>query len=184
MTTDSEINFRLDRLYAAMKATRDESLTTTRIEVVVEGGMKTVKQDFTGGASDAELSNWLHEVIERICSLRDFLDQWAVRNGKDAAKVKRTFESSDLTLLRHVWNGDKHIDPHPHLANFHRGLQLTATADQGAFYIGGRCSGDVAIVTSADVLDKRGNNLGPVQQFIERAITDVEGLCREFGIIL
>src|SRR5580704_663485 len=89
MTTDSEIIFRLDRLYAAMKVARDETLATTKTEVVVKGNLKIVKQDFTGGASDADLSNWLHEVIERIVSLRDFLKEWAQRNGKDAAKLQR-----------------------------------------------------------------------------------------------
>jgi hypothetical protein len=71
MATDRDLLFRLNRLQRAMRDTRSPDLTTLRTHVVSNAEGVLVSQDFRSGATDEDLSNWLHQVIGLVTHRKD-----------------------------------------------------------------------------------------------------------------
>lgn len=202
---DNDLHARIRRLYAATGEAVEHDLTkfpTTVVSGRTASGSKLrgFFQDFSGGRSEAEISNSLHSLIALVAGLEYHLRKWAAHNGKSAGLVQETFNRSDaLKIVHDLWNNDKHGYPPlkrngksgraPRLESVHRVMQLRAEKNSWAMIRIDRHgkpvkSGDgtAQVVITGDVIDLHGAKIGNVDTILARAVQDCEELLRAFGI--
>lgn len=199
---DDAILHRLDRIYSAIGSIEEEDLEKLRATVIRTEKAFSIIQDFRGGFSDADLSNYAHGVIHGIANLGDHLRRWAAQNGQDKAKVNETVDiSPDLQIIIDLSNNDKHGYPPrngghskkaPQLTEVTRlmrlqtqekkdsGIGMTFAADGKPIFFG---DGTAKAVITGDVVDAQNNRIGDLYDISINAVGAWEKLITHFGLI-
>lgn len=200
---DSEIEARIARLHAAIGRVVERDFSRLPARIIKKPGSIAVVQDFSGGASEAQLSDALHSLIGNVAGFPDHLTHWGRTHAVSADSIYNFFKaSSDFCIVRDLWNNDKHGYPPtkgdgwskkaPRLLSARRVMQLKTGAHagstsymtmgkDGAPKIGG--DGDTHTTLTGEVVDKLGNGLGEAHEFIERSIRLCEAALRQFGVV-
>ena len=139
---DHALHLRIRRLYAAIGAAQETDMSRLPARVVSTPRFLDIIQDFSGGASSAELENMAISVILNVASLRDHIRRWASRTDRDKGKVDETFEKSlALKIVQDLFDRDKHAGPgrnggysgcSPMLSNIGRVMRLQTQARAGS----------------------------------------------------
>jgi hypothetical protein len=201
MSTE-ELLRRLRRLHVALEGIREPELGKFVPTVTVDDGVLTVAQDFSGGASEAEIEHAAHGLVHSIASLRDPLRRWAKKQSKATDRIDGAFRTGDLAVLVALDNHEKHGGPprpgsgelDRRLANLDRGLQLTTGAKAGSYVVveftprgprpSGEGGGGVEVVIDGDVLDGTGQVVGQLHGIALAAVDTIEALLHDLGLEL
>ena len=191
---DEDIKARMDRLYAALGRVIERDLNALPPTITTKPGVVAIHQDFSGGESEAELSDALHSSIASVASFHDHLQEWGHRNNVSKETVHTYFKSSpDFCIVRDLWNSDKHggelhkdgwSKQAPTIVSVRRVLEMsgpsTMIVDQrGQAVVSG--DGDVRAVVTGRVVDKQGKSLGDAHDYLERAVKLCETALNHFG---
>ena len=198
---DAKLLERVRRIYSAIGAVEERDPKKLKATVIETKMIRGVFQDFRGGLTDEEMSNYAHMLIHNIANLRDHLRGWAAHHGKDKARVDDTIKASiALQIIADLSNNDKHPYPprdgghsrrSPRLVEIRRVMQLKTQAKKGSTVgmtlgPGGvpRLLGDgtAKAVITGDVLDKDGKPMGDLYDTACKAVEAWEGLLGDFGI--
>lgn len=198
---DDPILQRIRRIYDSIGAIEEHDLSNLGASIVQNERVKGVFQDFRGGLSDGEISNYAHMTIHNVANLQDNLKRWAANNGRDKTKVdKAVNDSLDLQIVKDLSNNDKHGYPprdrghsgkSPRLVDINRVMVLKTKAKKGSTIVMTldtqgipKTAGDgtaKAIITG-DVVDSDGNRIGDLHKIIGRAIEAWENLLNDLGL--
>lgn len=196
-----ELESRLHRIYAAIKATKECDMAQLPAQVLRSEKVVGFFQDFTGNLTKHDMENAAHTVIHNIANLHDHVKRHVASGGGDKARVDDAFNSSmDLRVIKDLSNNDKHGYPprrgghsgrSPRLSNVRRQMRLTAKGGGGwvMMTLGPagvpRIAGDgtgVAVITG-DVVDEDGNAIGDLHEIELRAVKSWEVLLKELGVL-
>ena len=194
---------RVKRLYAAIKASEETEISKFLPKVINDGRRKGFSQDWSGGLTEAELTNIAQSLIYSIAHFDDPLKKWADHNSQDKTKVDLMFNSSlALRIIKDLSNYDKHAYPKrdgghsgksPRVDKFRRVMQMTTKPEKGSFValtftpqgvpkvLG---NGTAKVVVSGDILDKDGNNIGDLHKTAFEAIEAWENVLSDYGVKL
>jgi len=195
-----EFNHRIKRIYAAIGELKEDDITKFQPTVILGEHQIGFIQDWAGEITDEQRSNYVHSLIEVIASFQYYLNQWADQHGKDKTEVKTTFDSSQaLKVIHDLWNVEKHTGKR--LGRNHSGLSpklgeiipvgrltlepgkgMTFTFDkQGKPKVVGK--GKSAVIVTADILDKDGNNIGNFYDVASEALSAWEEVLNKFDVL-
>jgi hypothetical protein len=198
---DSELIDRIKRLYVTLARVAERDLRKFPPRVFADDRVFGFSQDFRGGATEPQLSEALHALINAVASFHDHLQNWAQQRGINRESVHKYFkESVDFCIVRDLWNNDKHGYPprfgswskrDPRVYNIDRVCQLRTRPEKGST-VGltldragrprGFGDGSVSIVITGDVVDDHGNSLGNAHDIIERSVRVCEAALHHFGV--
>ena len=201
MTNQDNLIFRLERIYAAVGASKEVDLSKVPPQVVVSSKGFAIFQDFRGGLSDADLANIVHSMIQNIAGLKDHVKEWLEKKGIDPQKMfDHIYKSDGLMICLDLWNREKHPNlkrsyskKFPKLENVNRVLLLTTKAEKGSAVVMQLTpkgleqtagSGSSEVVVTGDVVDNQGNKLGDIQRFASEAVQAWEDFLRSHGVSL
>jgi len=198
-----ELMNRIQRMYALMNALEESDLTKFKPFWIATNSGIGFYQDWRGGLSDEELSNYAYSLINIVAHFGNHLRKWADTNGKDKTKIDDCFNNSHaLKIVTDLSNIEKHAYPnrrHPHsglaprLGEISRSLQLKAgggssvsfTIDaQGNPKTNVSGTGSVNVVITCDILDEHSNVIGKYDQIMSDAVSAWENVISEFGFSL
>lgn len=191
---------KIERLYEAVKETRDTELANYPPIYEMRGDMVTVTQDFNRGMKSPKLRNVAFEIIRSIADLKDHLRGAAKRAGHDPEEVERVIDvCPSLQLLIDLANCDKHgghskpdkqrSGKSPRLENVRGALRMQTTACPGSF-IGIQLTpqgavpfgdGNAAVIITGDIVDDTGSIIA-LEYTQDQAIVAWEALFARFGI--
>lgn len=205
MANDDLIS-RIQRIYSAVGAVEETDISKFVPQVINDGHRIGFYQDWSGGLSDAELTNIAHSLIHNIANLEDHLRGWAAHNSQDKTKVDAALNSSQaLQIIKDLSNNDKHGYPlrdgghgghsgqSPRVGKIRNLLQLTTKAEKGSsvgvtFTPQGVSrklgSGTAKVITSCDILDRDGNTIGELHTTALEAVKVWESVLGDFGVKL
>ena len=194
---------RVKRLYATIKATEETDFSKFLPKEINDGHRKGFSQDWSGGLSEAELTNIAYSLIYNIAHFDAHLKKWADQNSQDKTKVDDMFNSSlALRIIKDLSNYDKHAYPSrdgghsgksPRVDEFMRTMQMTTKPEKGSFValtftqqgipkvLG---DGTAKVIVSGDILDKDGNNIGDLHKTALEAVEAWENVLGAFGVKL
>jgi len=198
-----DLILRVKRLYAAIKETEETDISKFLPKVINDGHRKGFYQDWSGGLSEAELTNIAHSLIYNIAHFDAPLKKWADRNSQDKTKLDDVFNSSlALRILKDLSNYDKHAYPlrdgghsgkSPRVDEFRRIMQMTTKPEKDSFValtftpqgvpkvLG---DGTAKVIVTGDILDRGGNRIGDFHETAFEAIEDWESVLGDFGVKL
>lgn len=190
LTMIGSIQDRVERLHVSLR--RNVEREFSKFVAVVERTKDAVlvTQDFSGGASNAELSEAIHALIHSIASFDDHLQEWGDANGVLRDSIHQFFaDADDFCIVRDLWNNDKHggYPPRndgwsrkaPRLKDVRRVCELrtSESPNSGVTMTLGRNGqpqsfgdGVTEIVITGEVIDKLGNGQGDAHKIIDRAL--------------
>jgi hypothetical protein len=191
LTTDV-LNERLDRIYAALKVARTRDLSTVTPRVAERSGVREISVVFGAGRTQAELSNILNGLIATIASMKDHARGVFKARGIDPAKAEAIAEQSANTIIRDLFDLDKHGPRRPGEKG-HSGLnprlgeaQAFLRLDGAGVKIGSRVEkvgpGSAELVVDADVLAEDGSRIGGLLDICDDAIRAWENGLASFGL--
>ena len=200
---DDDLISRVQRLHAAIGATEETDVSKFMPTVISDGKRVGFYQDWSGGRSNAELTNAMHILIYNIANLKDLLKKWVVHNGKAKTKVDDAFKrSSALKIIKDLSNNDRHgYDPKkrgnsgksPRVDNINTVMQMTPKPEKGSsmsltFNHQGiprtAGSGTAKVIITGDILDRDGNKIGDLHKTVLEAIKAWESVLDEFDVKL
>lgn len=200
---NDDLILRVKRLYVAIKASEETDISKFLPKVISDGHRKGFSQDWSGGLSEAELTNIAQSLIYSIAHFDAPLRKWADQNSQDKTKVDHMFNSSlALRIIKDLSNYDKHAYPprdgghsgkSPRIDEFRRIMQMTTKPEKGSFValtftpqgvpkVSG--NGTAKVVVSGDILDKDGNNIGDLHKIALEAVEDWENVLSDYGVKL
>ena len=201
--TTNDLILRVQRLYASIGATAETEISKFAPKIINDGHRKGFYQDWSGGLSEADLSNIAHSLIHNIANLRDNLKKWAARNGKDKTQIDTALNNSRaLQVIVDLSNNDKHGYPprnggysgkSPKVDKVERFMQMTTKAEKGSsvrltFNSDGlpKVSGDgtAKVIISGDILDRDDNKIGDLHETTLEAVKTWESVLHDFGVKL
>lgn len=143
-------------------------------------------QDFSGGRSPEDLEIDIHSVIHSLSSLFDHLRAWARSGARGVDNVVVAVRASrDLQIIMDLWTLKKHGNHNrnggwsklrPTLTNIAARMKITARAGQGvaSYFItpDGKqhATPGSFVVTTADVIDGKGQKIGDFHEIATSAI--------------
>jgi hypothetical protein len=177
---------RLDRIYAAVGATRTDDLTRVTPTLRSQGPGRVIRVNFTEAYSRAQVENILFALVESIASMHDHTRcalKRAESNPDDANPIADTDANR---IIRDLSDRDKHAGPRrdhsgrsPELRNPVSFLRTSGAGVILAPQLRKVGPGTAQITVDADVFDGQGNRIGGLTAICERAIADWEaGLSR------
>lgn len=192
---------RIGRIYAAIAAGEEADPKKLRATVVQTDKIKGVFQDFRGGLTDDDLSNYAHTVIHNIANLQDHLRRWGACNGYDKRKVDETFNKSlELQIIKDLSNNDNHGYPPrnggysgkcPQVVDINRVMQLKTQAKKGSgigmtLGAGGVPNsfgdGTAKAIITGEVVGNKNNRIGDLHTIARKAVEAWEQLLADFGL--
>jgi hypothetical protein len=198
---NDDLILRVERLYAAIKASEEIEISKFLPKVINDGHMKGFSQDWSGGLTEAEITNIAQSLIYNIAHFDSTLKKWADQNNKDKTKIARTFNNSPaLRIIKDLCNYDKHVYPprdgghsgkSPRIDKFSRVMQMTTKSMKNSFValtftpqglpkvLG---DGTAKVVVTGEILDEDGNNIGDFHKTALEAIKAWESVLRDFGV--
>lgn len=189
---DLDLRNRIERLYAAMGAVADKDVGKYRPRIVKTKYHQGIYQDFSGGATKAELSNTLHTLIHNVANMRDHLKKWAGKASLDKDGVHKFLHDSDaFCVVCDLSNNDKHGYPPrdgglsgkaPQLGDVGSCLQMTSSGAMMVFSLEGEVthSGSQQRIITADIRDKEGNRIGDAHNYLVEAVRRCEEAMERF----
>ena len=198
---DAEILQRIQRINAAFGHACRTDLKRFPAKILRSQKGTLMMQDFSGGASDAELANVLQSVIHNLASFCDYLRNWAEPRGISRTSIYNYLSRSpDFCIIMDLYNRDKHGPPNgrrgwsrrsPELGRARGVLQMKTQPKKGSTVcmtaglrgepiISG--DGSAHVVVTAEVLDKNGNGIGDVDKYVRGALRFCEGALRDFNV--
>jgi len=199
---DTQLLERIRRLHVAIGRVAESDLSKFPARIYSNDRTRIVEQDFSGGMSDAEISETLHALIHNIASFHDHLQKWGERNGISRGSIHNFLKNSlDFCIIRDLWNNDKHGYPPdrndgwsrkaPRLANAYTICRLSTgpgensstvmtLGKEGKPVARTKGTGSVGVVLTGDVVEKNGNGLGDAHKFIEAALRVCEAAVQRF----
>ena len=200
---NDDLVLRVKRLYAAIKATEETDISKFLPKVINDGHRKGFSQYWSGGLSEAELTNIAYSLIYNIAHFDAPLKRWADQNSQDKTKVDDMFNSSlALRIIKDLSNYDKHAYPprdgghsgkSPRVDKFRRIMQMTTKSEKGSFVALTftpqgipKVSGDgtAKVIVTGDILDKDGNCIGRLHEIALEAVEAWENVLSDFGVRL
>lgn len=196
---NDELRVRLDRIYSAIEAVRENDLTKFKPTIISTDKIIGFVQEFSGGQSPAELQNAAFLLIHNVASLYDHLNGWAAKHGKDKSKVAAAFDASlPIRVVYDLWNRDKHggggrkscSGKFPELGEVHGVLEMTGKAPgKWAVYMPSAHGnviqgGSGCRVITGEIRDKDGVVFHQLSPLLMEAVRDWEKLLVEFGVNL
>jgi hypothetical protein len=193
---------KIERLYEAVKESRDTDLANYPPIYEMRGAMVTVTQDFNRGMKSPKLLNVAFEMIRSIADLKDYLRGAARRAGRDPEEVEKVIDGClSLQLLIDLANLDKHgkhdkpskqrSGMSPRLDNVRGALRMQTGGAAGAF-IGIQLTpqgavpfgdGNAAVIITGDIVDDTGN-ITALDYTQDQSVAAWEDLFAKFGIAL
>lgn len=199
---DSDLVFRLHRIYAAANAVTELDLSKIPAKEIRGNGVMGFIQDFAGTMSPSEMANAAHSLIQKIASLKDHLRRWASENGQTKTEIDNTFDASAaLKIIQDLFDNDKHSGTSrsgghsrqgPRLSDVGRTLRMTTEPRKGARMVLTLGGGGVPVVTgsgtskviiTSEVLASSENNIGDFYDVAVEALKAWEELASKFGIL-
>ena len=200
---NDDLILRVKRLYAAIKASEETDLSKFLPKVIDDGHRKGFHQDWSGGLSEAELTNIAQSLIYGIAHFDAPLKKWANRSSQDKTKVDLMFNSSlALRITKDLSNYDKHAYPprdgghsgkSPRIDEFRRVMQMTTKPVKNSFVAltftpqgVPKVSGDgtTKVVVSGNILDEDGNKIGDLHKIALEAVEAWEIVLSDYGVKL
>ena len=192
---------RIRRIYDSIGDIEEYDPNKFKATVIQNDKIKAVFQDFRGGFSNGDLSNYAHLVIHNLANLQDNVKRWAAHNGHDKAKVDQAVNNSfDLQIIKDLSNNDKHGYPprdrghsgkYPKLVDINRVMQLKTQAKKGST-IGMTLdaqgipkifgNGTSKAIITGNVVDNDDNLIGDFYEIANRAVEAWEQLLDDFGL--
>jgi hypothetical protein len=170
--------YKIERLYEAVKDSRDSDLSNYPPIYEVRGNIVRITQDFNRGLNTPQLRNVAFQIIRSIADLKDHLRGAARHAGHDPEEVESAIDNClSLQLLIDLANFDKHgghdkpskqrSGKSPRLQNVRGALRMQTTGQigaligiqltpQGAVPFGG---GDAAVIITGEIVDDSGKVL-------------------------
>jgi hypothetical protein len=201
---DSELLDRIRRLYSSIEQVFDRDFSKFSASHETRADSILIRQDFSAGASEADLSNAIHTTIHNVASFHDHLQKWGDRHRVSGDKIHDFLKASfAFCVIRDLWNNDKHGWPPtkgkgwsrkaPRLTNIHRACRLqTGTGENssvtmtlganGVPRIQSTGSGSAVVVLTGDVVDETGNKICDANELIEDAVSVCEAAVQNFVI--
>ena len=201
---DADLLTRIHRLHAAIGRVEERELSKFPAGIYSDDQRRVMVQDFSGGMSEADMSESLHGLIHNIASFHDHLQKWGERNRVSRESIHNFLKNSfDFCVVRDLWNNDKHGHPPdrndgwsrmaPRLANVHSVCELSAGPGKASTVMTmgktghpvskTKGKGGVRVVLTGEVVDKNGSGLGDAHRFIDGALRVCEAALRHFGVI-
>ncbi len=200
---NDDLILRVERLNAAIKESEETEISKFLPTIINDGRRKGFSQDWSGGLTEAELTNIAQLLIYSIAHFDAPLKKWADQNSKDKAKIDHMFNSSlALRIIKDLSNYDKHAYPprdgghsgkSPRIDKFRRVMQMTTKPVKNSFVVltftpqgVPKVLGDgtAKVVVSGDILDKDGNNIGELHEIALEAIEAWESVLSDYGVKL
>jgi len=195
-----DIRHRIERLYAAVGATIDEELNKFPPTIAVTDREIFIRQDFTGGLTEAQISNIGFTAIHLLAHLVDHLRGWAKRNGRSKAEVDSTVDNCfAISTLIDLSNRDKHGAPThdagrtgkaPRIDRMRRVMSLSTGPEKGSAVrvqitpsgpnVSG--SGSAAVVVTGEIVASDNTRLGDLRSFLLEALAAWEALLARWGL--
>lgn len=201
---DNELLNRIERLYSSIEQVFDRDFSKFSAIQETRADSILIRQDFSAGDSEADLSNAIHTTIHNIASFHDHLQKWGDRHSVNGNQIHNFLKaSSAFCVIRDLWNNDKHGWPPtkgngwsrkaPRLTNIHRACRLqTGTGENssvtmtlganGVPRIQSTGSGSAAVLLTGDVVDETGNRIGDANELIDDAVSVCEAAFQNFAI--
>ena len=197
-----ELVERLHRIYAAVSETVEGDLAKFPPKVISDEKGFSMYQDFLGGLSDSQISNYVYGLVHNIANLPDHLKRWARKNGHDSDCVDQVFyKSEDFKLIKDLSNNDKHGYPprdggysgiSPQLVDVSRIFRAKTQARPGSFVgitltsSGPKQIGDGAslVIITGNIVDGNGVVVGDCQNVCLNAIAIGEQEMKMWGVIV
>ena len=200
---NDDLIFRVQRLYAAIGTVEETNISKFVPQVINDEHRIGFYQDWSGGLSDAELTNIALSLIHNIANLKDNLKTWAAHNGKDKTQVDAVFSNSEaLKVIQDLSDNEKHGYPprngghsgkSPRVDKINRIMQMTTKAEressvglaftlQGVPRILGK--GTAKVIISGDILDRGNNKIGDLHKTALEAVKVWESILGDFGVKL
>jgi hypothetical protein len=198
---NTELLERIQRIHAAVGSTAERDFSKFPARVYQSQRGRLVMQDFSGGRSEAELTNVLQSLIHNVASFHDHLQKWGERHGIERGAIHRTLRTSgEFCIIRDLWNNDKHGYPPrdakgwsgqaPYISNVRGRMRLTSrTGNSVSMTMGAQGEpivsddGSSRVLVTADVRDKNGNSLGDADRILQGALRACEAALLTFGVI-
>jgi hypothetical protein len=159
-------------------------------QVLLSDRLFEIRQDFSGGLTDAELTNRAHQVIQLLAHLEDHLRSAGVRKDVVDATVRKSFP---IRVLKDLANVEKHggqsrkshSGQSPELRNVRRMLRVRGPVTvlmggDGKMHSHGK--GTAIAVLTADVVGADGEAVGELHELLSDALTDWEVALTETGL--
>ncbi|NQV05746.1 hypothetical protein HQ535_04275 [bacterium] len=178
----------MDRINAALGATRTEDLTKVAPTESVSGGFREVKVDFTSAFSQTEIENMLASLIGNIASMRDHARRAFKDAGIDPDEADAIADEPSNAIVRDLFDREKHGGKSR--SGGYSGLDPKLTKQVSFLRMSGGCvvigpelqkvgAGHACIAVDAEVIDADGNRVGELTAICEAALTAWEdGLTR------
>lgn len=198
-----EIVQRIRRIYASINATVDTDLSDVVPIVRRDGEHSLIHISFRGKATDEEISNAAHSAISNIANFKDHFRRWLRQHGKPMEELDKAVAASfELRVLIDLNNNDKHGYP-PRVGQDHSGVAPRLESLGRAVVFGGTPSepaaSSVEIVIEREpsvslgeaayrsivgrIIDRDGNLVGHLHEFLDKGLADLEGLLLGYGVI-
>ena len=202
MPTD-ELTFRIRRIYAALGAVKENDISKFKTQVIKDSCRVGFYQDWKGGLSDEEISNFAMSLVHNVANLRDNLRKWAANNSKDKTKVDSAFKVSQvLKVIQDLSDNDKHGYPprdggfsgkSPRVEKFERVMSMSTKGGkesfisltfnrQGVPQVSKSGTGEAKVIITGDILDRDGNKIGDLHETLLKAIKDWGKVLTEFDV--
>jgi len=200
---NDDLILRVERLYAAIEASEETEISKFLPKMINDVHSKGFSQDWSGGLTEAEITNIAQSLIYSIAHFDAALKKWAEQNSQDKAQIDNVFNHSlALRIIKDLSNYDKHAYPlrnggysgkSPRVDEFRRIMQMTTKPEKGSFVAltftpqgTPKVSGDgtTKVVVSGDILDKDGNNIGDFHSTALEAVEAWESVLSDFGVKL
>jgi hypothetical protein len=208
--TESEINWRLKRVYAAFEDKSGFRPEDIKAEIHRSDIGLVFSQDFRGGRSQENLDADAASVINEIMGIRDRAKSWLKSRGDDPKKVDDFIRSELAVALVHdLANTDKHgqldgppFSGHkPKVVKVDRAATLAYDAATGTYatsgqfvgptidtwtgqIVGAGSSSNLEVVLISDIQDEGGNKVGELQKVLPDAIYKWEQFLVSLGLVL
>lgn len=200
---DSQLNQRIQRIYAAIGEVTTTDPSTFQSEIRHLGGNNFVAiMDFQGALTLEQLQNIIYSVIYNVANLRDHLKIWAKHKEENVKVVDQAVNTStELKVIIDLSNRDKHGGTPrdgglsgllPDLTNYQRKLVIPAMGKENvrssftfSLFDGEpevQFHGQTHVQISADIVNSKKQKIGDIMKYLDEAVSQWEQVLSIFGL--
>lgn len=198
---DAAVLIRIRRLHAALGRVLERDLSKFPARICASGGARVMVQDFSGGATEVQLSDALQGVIHNVASFHDHLQEWGRHHRVSTESIHNYMKNSrEFCIIRDLWNNEKHGGYPPRRDGWSKmAPRVQAARRVMRLTTGPKCNSTVGltignngqpiawgdgraeVVVTAEVVDRQGNGLGEAHELIEKSVRVCEAALRQFN---